>query len=211
MWERLAPAGCAALVGISMSVAVAAHTPGPTPSVIVCLVLSPKLEIEPLVAKRLLSEVQTIWTVLGADIRSVERADDTCARIVVVKADREALPEDVSHDDAIGWVPFAAAHARQLVFLRVSRARLMVAGVVTGVNPDGLKNLMLATLLGRTVAHELGHVLLNSSSHSDSGLMRAHYRANDVLRVQASAYTLNAAERGRLFTRLAGGSRVAVR
>ena len=43
-----------------------------------------------------------------------------------------------------------------VVFLRVSRARLMVAGVITGVNPAGLTKLMLAKLLGRAVAHESG-------------------------------------------------------
>ena len=39
---------------------------------------------------------------------------------------------------------------------------------------------MLGKLLGRIVAHELGHVLLNSPSHADSGLMRALYQAGDV-------------------------------
>lgn len=211
MWERLVTAGCAALIISVSSVVAAAHTPEQTPSVIVCLELSPKLGLEPAVAKRLMLEVHTIWKVLGAEIRAVASFDESCARIVVVKAESEALPEDMSHEDAIGWVPFAAGHARQLLFLRVTRARLMVDGVITGVNPEGLTNLMLAKLLGRTVAHELGHVLLNSSSHADSGLMRARYRANDVLRVQASAYTLNAAERALLFTRMASGSRVAVR
>jgi hypothetical protein len=211
MWERLGIVGCAALVAVSMPDVSAAQAPGQTPSTIVCLVLSPKLALERLVVERLVLEVQTIWKVLGADIRSVEVPDDSCARIVVVKADREALPENISRDDAIGWVPFAAGQARQLLFLRVSRARLMVAGVITGVNPEGLTNLMLAKLLGRAVAHELGHVLLNSSTHADSGLMRARYQANDVLRVQSSAYTLNSAERARLITHLAIGSLVAVR
>lgn len=211
MWESLVKAGCAALIGVSVPVVAAAQTPDQRPLVIVCLALSAKLALEPLVAERLLMEVQTIWKVLGADIRSLEHSDDSCARIVVIKADREALPEDVAHQNALGWVPFAAGHARQLLFLRASRARMMVAAVLTGVNPDALTKLMLARLLGRTVAHELGHVLLDSSSHADSGLMRAHYRADDVLRLRPSAYTLDAAERARLFTHMAGGSRVAVR
>src|SRR5690242_19224179 len=117
MWERLAKVGCAALVGVSVPVGAAAQPPGQTPSTIVCLVLSPKLALEPIVAERLVLEVQAIWKVLAAEIRSVEAPDDSCARIVVVKADREALPEDMSHEDAIGWVPFAAGHARQLLFL----------------------------------------------------------------------------------------------
>jgi hypothetical protein len=211
MWGCLARTGCASVVAVSLSSVAAAQAPVRTPSVTVCLVLSPKLAIEPQVAKSVLSEVQTIWQVLGVTIRSGDQPDDGCARIIVVEADHEALPENASHEDALGWVPFAAGHARQLVFLRVSRARLMIAGVITGVNPDGLKNLMLAKLLGRIAAHELGHVLLNSPTHSDSGLMRAHYRANDVLRVHVNTYTLNTAERMRLFTNIATGSRIAIR
>ena len=209
MWECLVKAGCASVAAVSLSGVAAAQTPVQAPSMTVCLVLSPKLAIAPGVAKMVRSEVQTIWKVLGAEIRSVEHADDRCTRIVVVKADHEALPEDLSHEDALGWVPFAGGHARQLVFLRVSRARSMIAGAITGVNPDGLKDLMFAKLLGRTVAHELGHVLLDSPGHADSGLMRAHYRANDVLRVRASAYTLNAEERARLFTLMAARARIA--
>ena len=211
MWERLARAGCASVAAMSLSSVAAAQTPVQTPSVTVCLVLAPKLAIESPVAKAMLTEVQAIWKALGVVIRPGEQSDGSCARLIVVKADHEALPEDASHEDALGWVPFAAGQARQLVFLRVSRARLLIAGVLTGVNPDGLKNLMLAKLLGRIVAHELGHVLLNSQTHADSGLMRAHYRANDVLRVHASTYTLNTAERARLFTNLAAGSRLAIR
>ena len=204
MWERLGKTCCASVVAVSLSGVAAAQTPAQTPSVIVCLVLSPKLAIEPRVAKIVLSEVQAIWKALGADIRSVEIDDDKCARLIVVKADHEARPEDLSREDALGWVPFAAGNARQLVFLRMSRARMFSASVITGTNPDGFKDLLLARLLGRIVAHELGHVLLNSPRHTDSGLMRALYRANDILRVRASTYTLDAAERARLFTLMAG-------
>ena len=41
--------------------------------------------------------------------------------------------------------------------------------------------------------------------------MRAHYRANDVLRVHANTYTLSTVERTRLFTNMAAGSRIAIR
>ena len=109
MWERLAGVGCALIVAMPSSSIAAAQAPVRAPSVIVCLVLSSKLAIEPLVAKTVLSEVQTIWKVLGVIIRAVDQPDDSCARIIVVKADHEALAEDLSNDDALGWVPFAAA------------------------------------------------------------------------------------------------------
>jgi len=37
-----------------------------------------------------------------------------------------------------------------------------------------------ATLLGRAIAHELGHLLLGSISHSQHGLMRAHWTDGEV-------------------------------
>jgi hypothetical protein len=80
-----------------------------------------------------------------------------------------------------------------------------------GTRPEALTELLVARLLGRSLGHELGHVLLNSQSHEDAGLMRAGYRERDVLSVPTSAYTLNAAERARLFARMNGGPRLAAR
>jgi hypothetical protein len=177
----------------------------------VCLVLSPKLSLDANLAKMVVAEAQVIWTVLGVGLRPVPRADEGCHRVVVVKADGEARPEDVSHDAALAWVPFVSGSARQLVFLRVTRARQFANGVQTGLQPEGLRILMLDKLLGRILAHELGHVLLNSSAHAESGLMRARYQATDVVRVPASAYTLDPFERARLYTVLGERTRLAAR
>jgi hypothetical protein len=38
----------------------------------------------------------------------------------------------------------------------------------------------LATLLGHVVAHEIGHLLLGSNSHSDAGIMRPHWDERDL-------------------------------
>jgi Zn-dependent peptidase ImmA (M78 family) len=35
--------------------------------------------------------------------------------------------------------------------------------------------------MGRVVAHELGHVLLETTAHSATGLMRAIFDANDAM------------------------------
>jgi hypothetical protein len=39
-----------------------------------------------------------------------------------------------------------------------------------------------ATLLGRAIAHEIGHLLLGTTTHGQSGLMRAHWSDGDLLR-----------------------------
>ena len=38
----------------------------------------------------------------------------------------------------------------------------------------------LSRLLGLAIAHELGHVLLGSNSHSDLGLMRGRWNREDL-------------------------------
>jgi hypothetical protein len=49
---------------------------------------------------------------------------------------------------------------------------MLIDAFSPGIRPRGLTDLLLAKLLGRTLAHELGHVLLNSLAHERSGLMR---------------------------------------
>jgi hypothetical protein len=39
----------------------------------------------------------------------------------------------------------------------------------------------LSTLLGYAMAHELGHLLLGTNSHSPTGLMRADWRTKDLI------------------------------
>jgi hypothetical protein len=176
-----------------------------------CLILSPQLSLDQPAAATALAEVTTIWTPLGVTVRRVEEADPSCQRVIVVKADHEARPEDVSRETALGWVPFVAGRARQLVFLRVARAKVLIDGLSPGTRPKGLTALLQARLLGRSLAHELGHVLLDSMAHAPAGLMRTNYRATDVLRARTTSYTLNASERARLFTVLADPARLAAR
>jgi hypothetical protein len=38
----------------------------------------------------------------------------------------------------------------------------------------------LGTLLGHVVAHELGHLLLGTNAHSDTGIMRPHWNERDL-------------------------------
>jgi hypothetical protein len=53
----------------------------------------------------------------------------------------------------------------------------------------------LATLLGHVVAHEIAHLLLGTNSHSDTGIMRAHWDGRDLA---------NAGKGELLFTRAQG-------
>ena len=56
----------------------------------------------------------------------------------------------------------------------------------TGVNPG--------TLLGRAIAHEIGHLLLGTARHSAAGLMRALWSDRDVKRDVVAEWTFSTVE-----------------
>jgi hypothetical protein len=47
-------------------------------------------------------------------------------------------------------------------------------------------------LLGRAIAHELGHLLLGTTSHEREGLMRAYWLADEVRRRFTRDWTFSA-------------------
>jgi hypothetical protein len=60
-------------------------------------------------------------------------------------------------------------------------------------------NIALADILGTVIAHELGHLLLGSNSHSGVGIMKAHLQGEDLHRVSRGGlwFTNEQAERMR--------------
>ena len=211
MRGRLASAIGACVMVVAGAEGTAAQAPLQPPRLEVCLVFSQQLPLDPRGAAVVLGEATAIWTPLGVGLRRAEPSDDSCDRLISVKGDHEARPEDATSESAIGWVPFVKGRARQLLFLRVGRARTLIDALSPGTRPEALTELLAARLLGRILGHELGHVLLNSRAHEVAGLMRARFRERDVLTVATAAYTLNAAERARLFARMAADPRVASR
>ena len=185
-----------------MSVTGLAQQPESKPAFSVCLTLSEQLAIDAPLRTEILAELNRVWQPLDVVVSLRDESESRCDRPILVKAGHEAGVEDKSSEAAIAWVPFTAGRARQIVFVRADRARMLIEAFSPGgpgIRPPGLTNQLLAKLLGRSLAHELGHVLLNSRDHERSGLMRARYHPYDVLRDLPNAYTLNPAQRERLF------------
>jgi hypothetical protein len=59
----------------------------------------------------------------------------------------------------------------------------------------------LGVLLGRVIAHEIGHAILLTTRHSPDGLMRAQYGAADVQPAPGGQFALSRSERERLAVR----------
>jgi hypothetical protein len=58
------------------------------------------------------------------------------------------------------------------------------------------------TLLGRTIAHEIGHLLLATTTHSTSGLMREIWSPEELLASRADDWSLNPLEAAAIRQRL---------
>jgi hypothetical protein len=54
----------------------------------------------------------------------------------------------------------------------------------------------VAVLLGRVVAHELGHLMMRTSTHTRRGLMRAYWTPQEVRRNQAADWAFTAEDVG---------------
>ena len=62
-------------------------------------------------------------------------------------------------------------------------------------------DIAMGTLLGRVVAHEIGHALLLTLTHATDGLMRASIDADDLRPAVEGQFALVAPDRRRLATR----------
>jgi len=177
----------------------------------VCLSLSQALGMASPMQAAVLREINAIWQPNDVTTITPDDGTATCDRRIVVRSDAEVLPEDHMISTALAWVPFVGTYPRQLIFLRLDRVRTLVGSLSPGDWATGIRDQLAAKLAGRVLAHELGHILLNSRGHEPSGLMRERYQARDVLRAGPSAYALSAPLRAQLFSGSRSDATAAVR
>jgi hypothetical protein len=89
------------------------------------------------------------------------------------------------------------------------------AGALTTVNPELVLKIArgsrvdFATLLGRAIAHEIGHLLLGHSRHSRQGLMRAIWSQDEIRGIRSADWRFSAAEAEQMRHGLAARARSA--
>jgi hypothetical protein len=89
------------------------------------------------------------------------------------------------------------------------------AGALTTVDPALVLKIArgsgvdFATLLGRAIAHEIGHLLLGHSQHSRDGLMRAIWSQDEIRGIHNAGWQFSAAEAALMRQGLAARARSA--
>ena len=130
-------------------------------------------------------EASRIWQRHGIDLSWTQPVPDTCPTVVPLIFDDHALVKLAGGkiDQALARTLFAGRATR--IYVSVPRAFAMLSHLISGaslpIDTVGERDYRGGMLIGRVVAHELGHVLLSSLAHSKAGLMRPVFGVRDVL------------------------------
>jgi hypothetical protein len=151
--------------------------------------------------KALTEECTTIWEREGVALTWAGAGDGTDAVLPLVFNHREVRKHDHKGGDAFGVTLFAG-HSRTIV-VSIDRAREVIAqrhGLADSSDAMSL-DIAMGRLLGRVVAHEIGHALLLTLTHAAEGLMRARFETGDLRPGLDGEFALAAPDRQRLAIR----------
>jgi hypothetical protein len=141
--------------------------------------------------------IAAVWRDCDAIIQS-DSSSTACAHPRTPQEVVVRLVADASRVKAADVLGFSTVGAHQIASLATVLAdHVNVAAERT--------QLASGTLLGRVIAHEIGHLLLASSQHADAGLMRAVWRDDEIRRDLPVYWIFSKAEARQL--RLAVASR----
>ena len=169
-----------------------------------------------------LEETSAVWSVAGvtfvwqvAEVAApqmshtnvmIDSARQGCVHCLCVTIGEETGPERGS-GLPIGWIVFDdegtptsdihLSYHNALALVRAAEG----AGTVSRMTVMELRTLM-SRVLGRALAHELGHYLLRSKEHTATGLMKARLTAAEFLGTQRGDFEIDPALKARISARL---------
>jgi hypothetical protein len=139
-------------------------------------------------------EVETIWA--AQDVTIDWAGAEASPRIrVVIDRPASALPA-ATHDQ---YWPLAATRVIEgrvtpPIYVSLDVAERIVRGANPPYSAPALAGIMVPRVVGRAIAHELAHVLLDTSAHTPSGLLRARFTADDLVSPVRDAFSLDRAQ-----------------
>lgn len=155
--------------------------------------------------RTLQEEATRIWIRHGVALSWKQPVPATCRNVVSIVFDERELWKLAggSIDTALARTVFLGRS--QTIYVSVPRAFAMLSQLnmqrFTTLVSSSERDIHGGTLLGRVVAHELGHVLLTTLAHSDKGLMRPVFGLHDVLSNDEETTSLSVHETTRLAMR----------
>jgi hypothetical protein len=185
------------------------------PATRIAFVIDDRVKLSAPLLNAALDEAAAIWAPYGVRIEQKSTALSECdgedvaeVLITIVPAANAALMPDGAgargNETPLGLTafdedgqPIPSIVIFHTSILRVA-ARVVRLGVPMPRWPSSLKDEVVARLIGRTLAHELGHFVLRLQAHSTFGLMRAFHRLEELADGGRSAFRLGPIDVARL-------------
>ncbi len=143
-------------------------------------------------------EVEVLWRAAGIDVRPAAAAPATALRVVLMDeppgqaAERSGLP--------LGSLRFEEGRPDREILVFYQAVSFVAAHAGTPFWPEsrstpGYQDRIVGRVLGRVIAHEVGHYLLASMQHTATGLMRATHSAAEFAAPSRAPFWPGEAER----------------
>lgn len=163
-------------------------------------------DIPPALVTRMLDEASAVWRDAGFSFVWQCTATSFQPALSVIVSNQRGTP--LQDGLPLGWIQFpqpdrpdehinvSYANARQLLEQSVG-----VVGAVSRM-PRLEQATLLGRAMGRALAHELGHYLLASKSHTPSGLMQARHSASQLFAAERVRFRIDVAQRETVAARI---------
>ena len=176
------------LITLALVAAEASVTP------IVVAVVAPTDVTDSLV-NQICAEAAAIWMPAGIALewsRGVSK-DQARRPSIEVMIDNRRAP--VGRDGALGWLTFTSDGPDRFIHLSRASAEGLLRGT-PGLNDATIASheAFISRALGRALAHELGHYILRSKTHTPRGLMRAFWTSEQTFGLRRDGVELTPLE-----------------
>lgn len=183
---------CAGIVAAVAPLGAAADAPQ-SPSARFRLSLTASLALPVEVRAAAEQEIRQIWRREGitVDISSAAAIGDAAVdmRVLIVSAAAAPATRDGHHWPVAELL--ADGTGQPVALASIAAARRVIDAARLAEAPTMLVHRRLGTVLGRAIAHEVGHHLLNTAGHARHGLMRARIDARDFADLRDGGFDLD--------------------
>jgi hypothetical protein len=180
----------------------ASNAPAVTERVRIVLVFDGQ-SLPPAVSAAAMEEIQGIWAPYGVHVSVAnpgESGIDSAITLTVLLADK--IDERLA-SGTLGSIRFSDGEPQPAIIMYPRAIEALLATVsIAGTHnlqwPTAFHDAIAGRVLGRGVAHEIGHFLLRVRHHSEVGLMRAPHAIPDLVAADRQHFGLSADEQRRL-------------
>jgi hypothetical protein len=196
------------------SLAAAAPPASALPPIVVAVTVT--ANVSPSLVSRVLDETDAVWRASGLSFvwrrtppsaapRLDQPSGDAPGTLRIVIGDSRSA----AHDGLVplGWIEFDEGVPAREIYLSYGNAMEFmrsaqgIVGIIDQM-PTLEREIKLARLMGRALAHELGHYLLASKAHTATGLMQASHTAMSFFDRERHGFDVDSAQRQQLVARL---------